>query len=406
MSTSIVLHRCRRIARTWLALCLMISSCMVLLSGCMLPLRGNGTANVAQISWQFSAAAQAEHIRHLVQSMSLPQKLGQLIMVEYIGNSYIDSGLQKMVTQQFIGGLLYQPVNRNFDAPDDSVANAAAFTAQFQKAAQTPLFVAIDQEGGQVSKLQPFFGPSLSAAALAASGNPEIARQRGALDAQHMKQLGINVDLAPVVDVQTVEAPLLQDRLFSSDPQIVSKYAGAFLDGLQQQKVVGTLKHFPGLGSLTAGQDPHKALFSLQRSVADLRKVDWVPYKQLIPQKHPGMIMATDVLVPEIDPVYPAELSPRVINGTLRNELGYQGVVITDGLYLKGITSRWTIPQAAVLAIQAGVDIVEGPYTSQQVTDVLNALTAANQQGTLSTARIDEAVQRILSLKMQYGIVK
>ncbi len=118
------------------------------------------------------------------------------------------------------------------------------------------------------------------------------------------------------------------------------------------------------------------------------------------------MIMSTDVVTTAIDPNLPAELSPKAINGVLRKELGYNGVVITDGLYMGGIQQQWTVAQASVLAIIAGNDMVEGPYTASQVAGVIVALKDAIQQGQLSMDQVNQSVQRILLMKMQYGIIK
>lgn len=116
--------------------------------------------------------------------------------------------------------------------------------------------------------------------------------------------------------------------------------------------------------------------------------------------------MSTDVLMPAIDPTLPAELSPKAINGILRQQLGYNGVVITDGLYMGGISQCWSLPQAAVLSIIAGNDLVEGPYTVSQVAQVIAALKQALSDGQLTIERINQSVQRILLMKMQYGILR
>jgi len=126
----------------------------------------------------------------------------------------------------------------------------------------------------------------------------------------------------------------------------------------------------------------------------------------MIQKYHPAMIMSTDVLMPAIDPTLPAELSHKTINDLLRKQLGYDGVVITDGLYMQGISDRWSLSQAAVLSIIAGDDLVEGPYSANQVAAVVIALKQAMQQGKLTLDRIDQSVQRILLMKVQYGIIK
>ncbi len=347
---------------------------------------------------------QTARIQQIMQGMSLDQKLGQLILVEYLGNSYQGSGLQEMITQQDVGGFMYQESNHNFAAPDDSVNNVAAISQQAMQDAHIPLLIATDQEGGLVNRLYIFHGYLPSAQEMGASGNPQVAQQQGSQSAKWLQQLGINTDLAPVVDVQTVTPPILESRMFGSDPQSVATYAGAFLNGLQTNGVIGCLKHFPGLGAVTS--DPHAGLPIVDRSMAQLDQIDLAPYQMMIAKDSPGMIMATDVLMPAIDPNLPAELSPKAIDGVLRGQLGYNGVVITDGLYMAGISDRWTLGQAAVLSIMAGDDIVEGPYTPSLVASVIAAFKQAIQQGQLSVGRIDQSVQRILLLKMQYGLLK
>jgi beta-N-acetylhexosaminidase len=270
--------------------------------------------------------------------------------------------------------------------------------------AKIPLLIGTDQEGGLVNRLYTFHGYLPSAAAMAATGNPQYAYNQGAMSAKWMLQLGINADLAPVVDVHTVDPPVLQTRMFGSTPEAVATYAGAFLNGLQQNSVIGTLKHFPGLGAITS--DPHAGLPTVDRSLAQLESIDLAPYKLMLQKDHPAMVMSTDVLVPAIDPSLPAELSPKAIDGVLRQQLGFNGVVITDGLYMGGIIQRWSLTQAAVLSIIAGDDLIEGPYTASQVAQVIAAFKQALADGQLTIERINQSVQRILLMKMQYGILR
>jgi beta-N-acetylhexosaminidase len=346
---------------------------------------------------------QLSKVQQMMQSMSLEQKLGQLIVVEYLGKSYEASGLQEMIAQQFVGGFMYQESNHNFDTPYDTADNVHALSVQANKDARIPLLIATDQEGGLVNRLYKFHGSLPSAQDMVATGNPNTALTQGTQSAKWLLELGINSDLAPVVDVHTVDPPVLESRMFGQDPKTVATYAGAFLDGLQKNGVAGCLKHFPGLGAVTS--DPHTGLPTVTRSKADLDAIDLAPYKLMIQQKHPAMIMSTDVIMPAIDPELPAELSPKAIDGVLRGQLGYNGVVITDGLYMAGISARWSLSQAAVLSIVAGNDLVEGPFTPNQVADVVTALKQAIQQGQLSTTRLDQSVQRILLMKVQYGML-
>lgn len=347
-------------------------------------------------------ALQMTKIQSIMAGMTLDQKLAQLLIVEYLGNSYAPT-LQYMIAQQGVGGFLYQASNRNFNPPDNVIDSVAAFSRQAMKDAKIPLLIGTDQEGGLVNRLYTFHGDLPSAASMAATGNPQYAYNQGVTAAKWLLQLGINADLAPVVDVHTVDPPVLQTRMFGSTPQAVVTYAGAFLNGLQQNGVIGTLKHFPGLGAITS--DPHAGLPTVNRSLAQLGSIDLAPYKLMLQKDHPAMVMSTDVLMPAIDPNLPAELSPKAINGVLRQQLGYNGVIITDGLYMGGISQRWSLSQAAVLSIIAGDDLVEGPYTIDQVAQVITALKQALSNGQLTIERINQSVQRILLMKMQYGIL-
>ncbi len=399
-----------------------MSACVLLTLCCMLLFAGCSGVTSSSTSSKHARVLMTEKIedpnvakvQQIMRGMTLQQKLGQLLMVEYFGNDYTTSYLQQMVEDQYVGGILYQPdANNNFAAPVDTAGAVKAFSDQAQAGAKIPLLVAIDQEGGDVAKVYDIFGPSIGAQEMGASGNPNIAAQQGKQDAQWLSELGINTNLAPVVDVNTYPSdPLLVGRMFGTDPQTVIKYAGPFLKELQQNKIMGTLKHFPGLGSLPkdntdgSSNDPHDVLPVVNRSLPDLMNIDLAPYKALIQQDNPAMIMSTDVVDTAIDPKLPAELSPKAINGLLRTTLGYNGVVITDGIYMQGITNTWTIPQASTMAIEAGCDIVEGLFKPEQVADAIAYMQTAVQNGQLSQARIDQSVQRILLMKIRYGLIK
>jgi beta-N-acetylhexosaminidase len=417
-------HRSPENKPNYSALMLLLCCLLLFFSSCSNPLSGIESANMPHLTptphtvsvtptptgirtdsnAESPLKAQLAKVQQIMARMTLEQKLGQLLIVEYIGTSYAGTQLQYMIAKQYVGGFLYQESNHNFEPPYNTIGNVADFSHQAMRDAIIPLLIGTDQEGGLVNRLYVFHGYLPSAAEMAATGNPQKAYSQGAMAAKWMQQLGINADLAPVVDVHTVDPPVLVSRMFGSDPNTVATYAGAYLSGLQQNSVTGCLKHFPGLGAITS--DPHVGLPTVNRSLAGLENIDLAPYKLMIQKNHPAMIMSTDVLIPAIDPVYPAELSQKTINDLLRNQLGYNGVVITDGLYMHGISDRWTLSQAAVLSIIAGDDLVEGPYSAYQVAVVVTALKQAMQQGKLTMGRINQSVERILLMKVQYGIIK
>lgn len=299
-----------------------------------------------------------------------------------------------MISSQDVGGVIFYAGNFV------SAQQIRGLTGELQHQAPIPLLMSIDQEGGPVNRLLSILGPLPAAASLA---DPTQAELRGQKDASYLHDFGFNLNLAPVVDVGMAN-PQLWKRTFGSNPEQVATLAGAYLQGLQQSgEVAGTLKHFPGLGSTTT--DPHMGLPVLHRSRADWERIDLAPYRELLSKQQVRAIMVTHVLIPTVDPTLPASLSPTLITGILRHQLGFGGVVITDDLTMGALSSRWSLPQAAVLAIKAGADVVTGAADVAMVTQITGALKQALEQGTLSEARIDQAVEHVLELKLQLHLI-
>lgn len=351
---------------------------------------------------------EAAFINQTISQMSLDEELGQMIMVEWDEGGVINSDLQYMIENEHAGGIILYTFNDNIQTRPQ----VTALTTAIQADAKIPLLISIDQEGGEVNRLDPITGPRPSARDIGASNDPNTAYQQGVSDGQILKQLGFNDNLAPDVDVQSLSDAVFnassmvgfEYRMYGTTPDKVAAFAGAYLNGLQAQGVVGTLKHWPGLGADTV--DPHDALPTLNSSQQEMNSVNFAPYRTLLAQGNVDMIMSTHELVPSYDKTYPATLSPVLIDEVLRGQLGFQGVVITDGLYMKAISDNWTLTQAAVLAVEAGNDILLGPYNVQGVQDVIDALHAAVTSGQISKARIDLSLQRILALKIKYGLLK
>jgi beta-N-acetylhexosaminidase len=237
---------------------------------------------------------------------------------------------------------------------------------------------------------------------LSASGDPALAEQAGAKAAHEMQALGINTDLAPVVDVRSIPNAVEYTRIYGDDPTTVEEYAGAFLTGLQESDEIACLKHWPGIGSISL--DPHATLPTVTRTLPQLQSTDFATFRKLL-ALNPGMIMVTHVVVQALDPTMPATLSPLMVNGVLRGQLGYQGVVMTDSLYMKAISDRYNLSEAAVLSVEAGDDLLEGAYNSYSMSAMLAALKAAISSGSISTDRINQSVLRILELKARFGLI-
>jgi beta-N-acetylhexosaminidase len=335
-------------------------------------------------------------VNELMANMTLDQKLGQLMMVQFYGQDY-SSDLNTMITQQKVGGVIYYQANIG------SKSQLIQLNAQMQKSSDLPMLISIDQEGGTVDRLVDIDGPEQSATTIGETGNANNAYQQGVIDAQDLSNYGFNLNLAPVVDVTNVYNSQLYMRTYGNNPTTVTQFAGAYLKGLQQSgKVLGTIKHFPGLGDTST--DPHFGLPYLTRSLSQLNAIDWAPYSNLIKQGNVYSIMVTHEIVKALDPNEPSSLSPQVI-GVLRNQMHFNGVIITDSLNMDAIHNYYTYGDMAVKAIQAGDDILMGALDPSNVAEMLTGLKQALSAGTISQARIDESVRRILFFKYQMGLL-
>jgi beta-N-acetylhexosaminidase len=333
-----------------------------------------------------------------LQNMTLERKLGQLIVVEFTGPT-LSSEIATMVGSQHAGGVILYARNGNID----SAAQLRGLIAQMQSVNGHRLLIAIDQEGGYVDRLASLDGERPSAASIGDSADETRAMAAGSQDADDLAGYGINLNLAPVVDIGTASNPQLIGRTYGSDPQLVTYMAGSYLRGLQRsRKVFGTLKHFPGLGGVSA--DPHEEVAKLQRSKLELEAIDWQPYRTLIARGDVHAIMTTHELVPAVDPVMPSTLSRPLITDVLRRKMHFNGVIITDSLSMKGITAFYPPSQSAALAIGAGSDLLTGADSPRQVSAMITGIRQAIEAGTIGISRVDESVRRVLRMKAALGL--
>jgi beta-N-acetylhexosaminidase len=337
--------------------------------------------------------------RSIVQGMTLDQKLGQMVIVEFYGAT-LNSDLAQMIQGNRIGGVLIENKNGNAQTRDQLVTLNKAM----QGRAHIPLFISTDFEGGVVNELRLITGERQSESAIGATGNPQVAYNAGHSAASDLAALGLNVNFMPIVDVLTnPNNPGLPMRTFGSDPTLVTNMGRAYLKGLTDGGVVGCLKHFPGLGS--ANLDPHFSLPYMNRSLATLSAVDLVPYRTMINEGIVPMVMVTHILNPQLDPKLPTSLSPNVVTKLLRDQLHFNGVIISDTLWMGGISNTYSLAQAAVLAVNAGTDLLLGPRGLADTQNMIFGLHQAVMNGQISVAQINASVQRILELKLHFKIL-
>ena len=284
---------------------------------------------------------------------------------------------------------------RNIESP----GQLAALTASVRAAAASNVLIAIDQEGGRVSRLKPALGfpATRSQAAIGATDDPDQAFAAGQAMAETMSAAGIDLDLAPVVDVNvnpTNPAIGALDRSFSDDPAVVGAMAEAEIHGLHEFGVRAAIKHFPGLGSATANTDFDHADVTRTWTEDEL-----IPYEVLIAAGLPDAIMTGHMVNDSIDPGVPASLSVETIEGLLRGRLGWTGVVMTDDLGAVAIASRYTQAEAVALALEAGNDLLlfanQVVYVPELAAELVEIIVSLVDSGRISERRIDESIDRL-----------
>ena len=338
------------------------------------------------------------------------QQIGQTLMMAVYADGY-DADLAQALTQWHIGSAIIFPNYNGGPLQPTTLAGMRQLTHALQTHADTPLLLATDEEGGEVDRLAFYYGQTPAPQALAATGQPQQAFAQAQTDAERMRSLGLNVDFAPLADVYQ-GGGIDQSRTFGEAPAAVTTYAGAFLDGLQQHGVAGTLKHWPGLGASSG--NPDFTLPTVAHTQAQLNAIDFASFRQLLTH-HPDLIMVTHVIVPAYDASAPASLSPILVQQVLRGQLGYQGVVVTDAMDAQGLNEYMQqqgyadpaqgVAEACVRAFLAGDDLIEAPIEQDRLAAVVAAMTSAVHSGRISQARLHEALHRIIRLKVQLGLL-
>ena len=408
-------------------------------SGAAQAVSGDAQAGSAQADDARDAASEAQagdtekddaEIRNLISEMTVEEKLTQMMIVALRSDGAntdtatgIDEDYADLLQKHDFGGIILfagnitdpaQTVTLIRDCQDAAISSAHGI----------PMFICVDQEGGAVNRVG--FGTTGSGnMALAATGDPALAQESARMMGDEIYALGFNMDFAPVSDVNSNPAnPVIGVRSFSDDPQIAADYVTSFIKGLDASNISAALKHFPGHGNV--GEDSHTHLPCSDFDLEEIKNCDLIPFQAGI-DAGADMIMTAHIQFPKIEKEtyvsiedgeevnLPATLSRTIITGLLREQMGYDGIVITDSMEMDAIAAHFDPIDAAVLAINAGVDILLCPadlYKSQDTNTFesfetyLAALAARVEAGDIKEEELDDSVYRILSLKKEKGIVK
>ncbi len=327
--------------------------------------------------------------------MSLEEMVGQMFLVGLPGTQP-DPQIEALVRDRNIGGVLLLGHNM------ESEGQTAALVRSLQELAldnepSTPLLVAVDEEGGEVSSA-PWVTPQPAAAEVGAGGDPAVARQIAVQTGRELRRAGVNTDLAPVVD--TGYGAAIGSRSYGEDPGLVAVMGAAAVEGFESAGVVSAAKHFPNHG--VAAADSHVDLPVVEHARETVLNYDLPPFRAAVAAGVP-MVMVGHLLYPAIDPERPASLSPDAVS-LLRRELGFEGVVVTDDLGMVGASGEEPPGRVAVEAVKAGADllIVVGPYEDQ--VEAYEAVIGAVEAGEIPRGRVEEAFRRVREVKDRYPL--
>ncbi len=352
---------------------------------------GQSSAHSSTVS---TAPSQPGAAQLLLQQMTLEDMVAQLFIVSMTDDSSISAFLRHYP----VGGVVF--FGNHIKSPEQLQTSVQ----KIRSSAKIPLLLSIDEEGGRVARIgnhPKFQVPKVGTAqSVGATGDPEQARNMGSTIGQYLKAYGFDLNFAPVADVFTnPKNTVIGDRAFGSDPYLVAEMVLAAMDGLHSQGIMTCIKHFPGHGD-TRG-DTHDGFVAMDKTWQQLRSCEIIPFAAALPET--DMVMVAHITTPNItSDGLPASLSREMITDKLRGELGYQGLIITDSLAMGAISEGFTSAEAALLALEAGVDILLMP---EDFTQAYEGILRAVLEGRVTRSRIAESVLRILELKEKYGML-
>lgn len=329
--------------------------------------------------------------------LSLEEKIGQMMFVGIEGTSLTEME-KKLITNYHVGGVIL--FKENLTDPEQAVQLINELK-QLNEQNEIPLFIGVDQEGGRITRLPGNWADIPTNETIGKMNNPAFANEIGSFLGQQVNAFGFNVNFA-VLDVNSnPNNPIIGDRSFGNNADIVSNLGLETMEGIASHGVVPVIKHFPGHGD--TGVDSHLELPTVNKTKEELYNLELQPFIQAI-NNGADMVMVAHILLPHLESEYPSSMSKAVITDLLRNELQYNGVVITDDMTMKAISDNYLLKQAAVQSINAGTDIIMVAHDVADMMTVMDGIKTAVVNGEISEDRIDESVERIKQLKSKYNL--
>ncbi|MCM3567327.1 beta-N-acetylhexosaminidase [Neobacillus mesonae] len=336
-------------------------------------------------------------ISEIISKMSLEDKIGQMILAGVSGTT-MDANAKQLIGQFHVGGIIFYKYN--FETP--AQVNHLVNQLKAGNSSSLPLLLGVDQEGGRVTRLPGGlvnFPPNKQIGQL---NNPDFSYKVGTLLGRELKEYGLNLDFAPVLDINSnPNNPVIGDRSFGNNAEIVSKLGVQTMKGIQSQNVITTIKHFPGHGDTSV--DSHLDLPIVNKSLKELKELELIPFERAINQGA-DVVMVAHILLPQLDKTNPSSMSKAVMTDLLRKQLGFTGVIITDDMTMGAITEHYDIGKASVESVKSGSDIILVGHDYNNVVKIISSLKTAVQNGEISEQRLNESIKRIIQLKKKYNI--
>ncbi len=362
---------------------------VALLAGCTLSLpwkteaKGEGSVSLQNLTIE-------EKAERFVSKMSDSQKIGQLMMVGLSGDT-LDADGRYMLTEFPNGNVIL--FDRNMKNPEQVKKLTADIQREVRNTTGLPAFIAVDQEGGQVRRMEEYM-PVMPAAAVLGKQNPDATYGWAVETGRALNQMGINLNFAPVVDLDGA-----YERSYGKTPEEVIPYAKAAIQGYSENGVMTSLKHFPGIGKVKT--DPHLDGDVVSLSRQELDQQDGKPFHDIIAAMDADktFVMVSNVTFPLLEENVPACLSKTIMKDILRDAYGYKGLILTDDMDMGAMAKHYPFPEMGVKAIQAGADIVLVCQDASHAQQVYNGLLKAYRSGTLDAKMVDEKVKRIVLVK-------
>ncbi len=335
-----------------------------------------------------------------IDKLTTEQKAARLVVVGVVGNSLDEDNLVvRDIKERGVSGVILFENNIN---PENSRENLTKFIDDMKSMSSTPLFVSIDQEGGLVNRLKSKYGfrEMPSQQEVGASEGDAYAMQIAQTIAEEVASIGVNINFSPCVDVNVnPDCPVIGGvkRSFSADEQRVTQLASIYIDAHRKEGVLTSLKHFPGHGSSLV--DSHLGLTDITDT---WQERELTPYKELLASDRCDMVMISHLFNKNFDPIYPATMSKAVIDGMLRGELGWQGVVVSDDMHMKALTDNYGFEEAVTLGFNAGIDLFifsRKTKDSDVAGEFIDIIVRGVESGKIEMKRLDEAVKRVEKLR-------